>query len=140
MSHFGKKLLKTAFVLLLIGGSVTYVSTQSAADENARAALQTLETKTSHAADVVGAKTDVVRKHWDRFDVDGKIQTFQHKTRPLAQKVSSTVTPKTDPVFKAVEAGERRMSVPALLLILVFGGVFAFMGISGPSARLGGRY
>ena len=107
MSHFGKKLLKTAFVLLLIGGSVTYVSTQSTADANARAALQTVENKTSQAAVVVGAKTDVVRKLWDRLNVDEKVQAFQHKARPLAQKVSSKVTPKTDPVFKAVEAGER---------------------------------
>lgn len=139
MSHFGIKVLKTVFVLSLISGGVVYAA-NNAAHVNARSALQTVEVKSDAAANWVGGKTDVVRKKVQRLDIDRKIDTFQDKAHPLGQKITSTVGPKITPVFRAVEQGERRMSWPALLLILVFGSVFVLFGISGPTSRLGGRH
>lgn len=142
MARFGNKILKTVFVFTFICGSAAYAATQTqtTANTHAHSALQTLETKTTDAMGWVDSKTDIVRKKWQRAGIDSKIQAFQHKARPLGQKLSAKVSPKTEPVFKAVNEGERRMSVPAIFLILVFGGIFVLMGLSGPSSRLGGRH
>ncbi len=142
MSRFENKILKTVFVFTFICGSAAYAATQAqtTAHTNAHSVLQTLETKTTDAMSWVGSKTDIARKKWQRADIDSKVQAFQHKTRPLGQKLSAKISPKTEPIFKVVNEGEQRMSVPAIFLILVFGGIFVLMGLSGPSSRLGGRH
>ena len=139
MSHSKNALLKSVFVLSLIGCAVAFASTK-VNYQNTSAVLEKVEVTTAPVTKVASAVTDDVRKKVQRLDVDGKVTDLQHKTRPVGQKISATVGPKITPSMRAVKEGERRMSLPAILLMLVFGGVFALMGISGPASRLGGRH
>lgn len=139
MSHSKNSILKTALILALISGTVIFASKQ-ADSANARLALQNVETTSANVVGGVTDKTDVVRKSWQRLDVQDKISDLQHKTRPIGQKLAAEIGPKITPSVRAVKKGERRMSLPAMLLIFVFGGVFVFMGMSGPASKLGGHH
>lgn len=97
---------------------------------------KTAQTTAETGMRLISDKTDDARKTYDRLSVDRKIQDFQDKTKPIGQKITNVVSPRIGPSFQAVEAGERRMSWPALILVLVFGTVFVFMGRS----SVGGRY
>lgn len=137
MVHLRKKILKAALVLTLIGGGVILSQSHSS---KAISAVYTVE-ETSEAFVKQASETVApARKAIQRFDVPGKVRDAQHKTRPIGQKIQSSVTIDTIPGASAVTWVERYMSLPALLLILVFGGVFALLGVSGPSSRLGGRH
>ncbi len=139
MSHSKNAVLKTVVVLSLIGCAVGFAST-IVNYQNTSAVLEKFEVKTAPVTNVASAVTDDVRKKIQRLDVDSKVTDLQHKTKPIGQKISATMAPKVTPSMRAVKEGERRMSLPAILLILVFGGVFVFMGMSGPASRLGGRH
>jgi len=101
---------------------------------------QTIETQSEVLAGAVGQKVDPVRKGWQRFDAPSKVKNVQDKTRPIGKKIQSSMSGKTIPGADAAIWGERHMSLPAILLILVFGGVFALIGLSGPNSMLGGRH
>ena len=137
MSHLKKKIVKTVLVLGLITGGVMAINSTSF---DAKAATQTIETQSEVLAGAVGQKVDPVRKGWQRFDAPSKVKNVQDKTRPIGYKIQNSVSGKTVPGAKAVNWGERHMSLPAMLLVLVFGGVFLLMGMSGPTSRLGGRH
>ena len=137
MSHLKKKIVKTVLVLGLITGGVMAINSTSF---DAKAATQTIETQSEVLAGAVGQKVDPVRKGWQRFDAPSKVKNVQDKTRPIGQKIQNSVSGKTIPGANAAIWGERHMSLPAMLLVLVFGGVFLLMGMSGPTSRLGGRH
>ena len=137
MSHLKKKIVKTVLVLGLITGGVMAINSTSF---DAKAATQTIETQSEVLAGAVGQKVDPVRKGWQRFDAPSKVKNVQDKTRPIGYKIQNSVSGKTVPGANAVNWGERNMSLPAMLLVLVFGGVFLLMGMSGPTSRLGGRH
>lgn len=139
MSHSKNVLLKSVFVLSLIGCAAAFASTK-VNYQNTSAMLEKVETKTAPVTHAASAVSDDVRKTVQRLDVDGKVSDLQYNTRPIGQKISATIGPKITPSMKAVEEGERRMSLPAILLMLVFGGVFFLMGASGPASMLGGRH
>lgn len=137
MSHLKKKIVKTMVVLALITGSVMAINSTSF---DAKAATQTIETQSEVLAGAIGQKVDPVRKGWQRFDAPSKVKNVQDKTRPIGQKIQNSVSGKTVPGANAALWGERHMSLPAMLLVLIFGGVFLLMGMSGPTSRLGGRH
>ena len=137
MSHLKKKIVKTMVVLALITGSVMAINSTSF---DAKAATQTIETQSEVLAGAIGQKVDPVRKGWQRFDAPSKVKNAQDKTRPIGQKIQNSVSGKTVPGVNAALWGERHMSLPAMLLVLIFGGVFLLMGMSGPTSRLGGRH
>ena len=137
MSHLKKKIVKTVLVLGLITGGVMAINSTSF---DAKAATQTIETQSEVLAGAVGQKVDPVRKGWQRFDAPSKVKNVQDKTRPIGQKIQNSVSGKTIPGANAAIWGERHMSLPAMLLVLIFGGVFLLMGMSGPTSRLGGRH
>ena len=137
MSHLKKKIVKTVLVLGLITGGVMAINSTSF---DAKAATQTIETQSEVLAGAVGQKVDPVRKGWQRFDAPSKVKNVQDKTRPIGQKIQNSVSGKTVPGVNAALWGERHMSLPAMLLVLIFGGVFLLMGMSGPTSRLGGRH
>ena len=137
MSHLKKKIVKTVLVLGLITGGVMAINSTSF---DAKAATQTIETQSEVLAGAVGQKVDPVRKGWQRFDAPSKVKNVQDKTRPIGQKIQNSVSGKTIPGANAALWGERHMSLPAMLLVLIFGGIFLLMGMSGPTSRLGGRH
>ena len=137
MSHLKKKIVKTMVVLALITGSVMAINSTSF---DAKAATQTIETQSEVLAGAIGQKVDPVRKGWQRFDAPSKVKNVQDKTRPIGQKIQNSVSGKTIPGANAAIWGERHMSLPAMLLVLIFGGIFLLMGMSGPTSRLGGRH
>ena len=137
MSHLKKKIVKTVLVLGLITGGVMAINSTSF---DAKAATQTIETQSEVLAGAIGQKVDPVRKGWQRFDAPSKVKNVQDKTRPIGQKIQNSVSGKTVPGANAALWGERHMSLPAMLLVLIFGGVFLLMGMSGPTSRLGGRH
>ena len=137
MSHLKKKIVKTVLVLGLITGGVMAINSTSF---DAKAATQTIETQSEVLAGAVGQKVDPVRKGWQRFDAPSKVKNVQDKTRPIGQKIQNSMSGKTVPGSNAALWGERHMSLPAMLLVLIFGGIFLLMGMSGPTSRLGGRH
>ena len=137
MSHLKKKIVKTMVVLALITGSVMAINSTSF---DAKTATQTIETQSEVLAGAIGQKVDPVRKGWQRFDAPSKVKTVQDKTRPIGDKIQNSMSGKTIPGADAALWGEKHMSLPAILLMLVFGGIFALMGLSGPSSFLGGRH
>ena len=137
MVHLRKKILKTALVLTLIGSGVILSQSYSS---KAISAVHTVEETSEAFVKQAGETIAPARKAVQRFDAPGKVRDIQHKTRPIGQKIQSSVAINTVPGASAVTWADRSMSLPALLLILVFGGIFAFMGISGPSSHLGGRH
>ena len=137
MSHLKKKIVKTMVALALITGSVMAINSTSF---DAKTATQTIETQSEVLAGAIGQKVDPVRKGWQRFDVPSKVKTVQDKTRPIGDKIQNSMSGKTIPGADAALWGEKHMSLPAILLMLVFGGIFALMGLSGPSSFLGGRH
>jgi len=137
MSQLKKNVLKTMVMLALMTGGVMAASSTGF---DAKAATQTIETQSEVLAGAVGQKVDPVRKGWQRFDAPSKVKNVQDKTRPIGQKIQSSMSGKTIPGADAAIWGERHMSLPAILLILVFGGVFALIGLSGPNSMLGGRH
>jgi len=66
----------------------------------------------------------------ERVDLGSKVKDVQRKMRPAGNTI-------VRPVRKAARWVDNHMSVPALLLIFVFGGVFVLMGSSGASSRTG---
>jgi len=123
MTKLKKTLLKTILAVAVLGGaSMAYFAVKP--DVSPTAVLESVETKTAVVANAVGEKTDVVRKAWQRFDNKLRSKLGQHSV----------------PGQKAAIWGERNMSLPAILLILVFGGVFMLMKTSGPNSMLGGRH
>jgi len=137
MSHFKKSILKVALVMSVITGSVLWAQSQGL---DAQSTVQNIETKSEAVATMVGEKVEPARKALDRFDVGAKVQDIQHKTRPIGQKIDAAVSIDSVPGAKAAIWAERHMSLPALLLMLVFGGIVAIMGMSGPNSHLGGRH
>jgi len=123
MSQLKTKVLKTALILSVITGSVMLVKSQDFDAVSAtHTATQTIETKSENLAVLVGDTVDPVRKSWQRFDADAKVRKIQHKTRPIGQKIQSSVNIDNVPGVKAVTWSEHHMSLPAILLFLVFGG------------------
>ena len=137
MSHLKKKIVKTMVVLALITGSVMAINSTSF---DAKTATRTIETQSEVLAGAIGQKVDPVRKGWQRFDAPSKVKTVQDKTRPIGDKIQNSMSGKTIPGADAALWGEKHMSLPAILLMLVFGGIFALMGLSGASSFLGGRH
>ena len=137
MSHLKKKIVKMVLVLGIITGSVMAINSTSF---DAKTATQTIETQSEVLAGAIGQKVDPVRKGWQRFDAPSKVKTVQDKTRPIGDKIQNSMSGKTIPGADAAIWGEKHMSLPAILLMLVFGGIFALMGLSGPSSFLGGRH
>ena len=137
MSHLKKKIVKMVLVLALITGSVMAINSTSF---DAKTATRTIETQSEVLAGAIGQKVDPVRKGWQRFDAPSKVKTVQDKTRPIGDKIQNSMSGKTIPGADAAIWGEKHMSLPAILLMLVFGGIFALMGLSGPSSFLGGRH
>ena len=137
MSHLKKKIVKMVLVLGIITGSVMAINSTSF---DAKTATQTIETQSEVLAGAIGQKVDPVRKGWQRFDAPSKVKTVQDKTRPIGDKIQNSMSGKTIPGADAALWGEKHMSLPAILLMLVFGGIFALMGLSGPSSFLGGRH
>ena len=135
------KIFKTALILTFIAGGVILTKPQKT---DAISALQSFEAQAKLAANWTGEKTDTARKAWQRLDasakVKAKVSDVQHTARPIGHKLQSSVTVNTIPGAKTLTWIERYMSLPAFFLILVFGGVLAFMSVSGPSSRLGGRH
>ncbi len=139
MTKLKKTLLKTILAVAVLGGaSMAYFAVKP--DVSPTAVLESVETKTAVVANAVGEKTDVVRKAWQRFDLESKVKTVQDKSRPAGNKLRSKLGQHSVPGQKAAIWGERNMSLPAILLILVFGGVFMLMKTSGPNSMLGGRH
>lgn len=96
----------------------------------------------NHVVETVVTSTDGTRKVLQQMDLQGKVDDFQDKvgdlqdrTRPIGHKISSAVAPRISPSLQAVEKGERRMSWPALILVLVFGTVFVLLGKFSTSGR-----
>ena len=137
MSHLKKKIVKMVLVLGIITGGVMAINSTSF---DAKAATRTIETQSEVLAGAIGQKVDPVRKGWQRFDAPSKVKTVQDKTRPIGDKIQNSMSGKTIPGAHAALWGEKHMSLPAILLMLVFGGIFALMGLSGPSSFLGGRH
>ena len=137
MSHLKKKIVKMVLVLGILTGGVMAINSTSF---DAKAATQTIETQSEVLAGAIGQKVDPVRKGWQRFDAPSKVKTVQDKTRPIGDKIQNSMSGKTIPGADAALWGEKHMSLPAILLMLVFGGIFALMGLSGPSSFLGGRH
>ena len=137
MSHLKKKIVKMVLVLGIITGGVMAINSTSF---DAKAATRTIETQSEVLAGAIGQKVDPVRKGWQRFDAPSKVKTVQDKTRPIGDKIQNSMSGKTIPGADAAIWGEKHMSLPAILLMLVFGGIFALMGLSGPSSFLGGRH
>ena len=137
MSHLKKKIVKMVLVLGIITGGVMAINSTSF---DAKAATRTIETQSEVLAGAIGQKVDPVRKGWQRFDAPAKVKTVQDKTRPIGDKIQNSMSGKTIPGADAALWGEKHMSLPAILLMLVFGGIFALMGLSGPSSFLGGRH
>lgn len=137
MSHLKKKIVKMVLVLGIITGGVMAINSTSF---DAKAATRTIETQSEVLAGAIGQKVDPVRKGWQRFDAPSKVKTVQDKTRPIGDKIQNSMSGKTIPGADAALWGEKHMSLPAILLMLVFGGIFALMGLSGPSSFLGGRH
>jgi len=135
MSYFRKNILNVAVVMALITGSVLAVK-----NFDAVSVVEAVEAKSVAAATMIGETVDPVRKKWQQMDIDGKIVDIQHKTRPIGHKIEAKFSPDNIPGANAALWGERNMSLPAMLLILVFGGIFAFMSLAGPSSMLGGRH
>ena len=140
MSHLKKKIVKTVLVLGLITGGVLAINSTSFNAKAATQTIQTIETQSEVLAGAVGQKVDPVRKGWQRFDAPSKVKNVQDKTRPIGQKIQNSMSGKTVPGSNAALWGERHMSLPAMLLVLIFGGIFLLMGMSGPTSRLGGRH
>lgn len=137
MSHLKKKIVKMVLVLGIITGGVMAINSTSF---DAKAATRTIETQSEVLAGAIGQKVDPVRKGWQRFDAPSKVKTVQDKTRPIGDKIQNSMSGKTIPGADAALWSEKHMSLPAILLMLVFGGIFALMGLSGPSSFLGGRH
>ena len=137
MAHLKSKILTMSLVMAVIAGGTMFASTQNI---NAVKAVHTVEAQSAAIAHVTGEKIDPARKAIQRFDASGKLKNVQYKTRPLGQKIQSSIKIDTVPGANAVTWAERYMSLPAILLILIFGGVFAFMGMAGPTSRLGGHH
>lgn len=81
-----------------------------------------------------------VRRAWQRFDLKSSITKFQSSVRPMGNKIRTKFNSAAKPGEKAVIWGEHNMSLPAIILILVFGLVFLLMGLARPSARTGGHH
>jgi len=77
---------------------------------------------------------------WNELDLKTSVKTLQVKTRPIGQNIKAMFSSETNPAVKTVSWGDRHMSIPAILLMLVFGGVFLLMGLASPMSRLGGRH
>jgi hypothetical protein len=88
----------------------------------------------------VSATSASIRDKWNNLDIKSSVRDLQDKARPMGHKIRGLFSGKANPVTKTVAWGEKNMSVPAMLLILVFGALFLLMGLSGPTSRLGGRH
>ncbi len=88
----------------------------------------------------VSATSGSIRDKWNNLDLKSSVRDLQGKARPMGNKIKRFFSRTTNPATQTVAWSEKNMSIPAMLLILVFGAIFLLMGLSGPTSRLGGRH
>jgi len=81
-----------------------------------------------------------LRNKWKNHNLKSTIKNLQVKARPIGTKIKSIFSSTSNPATKTISWGEPHMSIPAMILILVFGGVFLLIGLARPTSRLGGRH
>ena len=142
MSNFKKQILKPVLVLALIWGGVSMLQARGV---DGHAMLQTIETQSHATASLVEEKAEPVLELAGKFDenvqnLNNKAKEIQSNLQPQGYIVKRVVVDKASPAIKVATWADRSMSLPAILLILVFGGVFFFLGFSGPNSYLGNRH
>lgn len=142
MSNFKKQILKPVLVLALIWGGVSMLQSRGV---DGHAMLETIETQSHATASFVGEKSEPAIELAGKFDenvqnLNNKAKEVKANFQPQGYIVKRVVADKASPVIKAATWADHTMSLPAILLILVFGGVFFLLGISGPNSYLGNRH
>lgn len=125
----------SAFVGVL--GAIAFLGFEYIKTRDSAHVVNTVKTTAEASARLASDKGSEARRAWQKFDLDRKVGDLQDKTRPVGRKITQVVGPKLSPSLQAVEKGERRMSLPALILIFVFGSIFVLMG---KFSANGGRY
>lgn len=142
MSNFKKQILKPLLVLGFISVGVTTLQSRGV---DGHAMLETIETQSHATASFVGEKSEPVYELAGKVDenvksLNNKAKEFQSNLQPQGYIVKQVVADKASPVIKAATWADHTMSLPAILLMLVFAGVFFLLGVSGPSSHLGGHH
>ena len=151
MSHFKTTALKTALTTLLAFGALAPLSAQAAEPAPAATVEVTLIEKShmlyERSVDMAETsqqwtrdKRDSASTAWKNLGVKHKVQEIQSDFRPLGDTIKSSVSGVSMPGKKAAIWTDRKMSLPAILLILVFGGAFAFLTFASPESRTGGHH
>ena len=121
------KPIRTAALIGVIG-SIGFLGYEYHRTRDAAHVVDTVKITAETSAHWTAEQTDEARKAWQKLNVERKVDDLQDKARPVGRKISSVVGHTIGPSLKPVEAGERRMSGPAMILIFVFGAVFLLLG------------
>ena len=140
MFNMKHTIVKTIVIIAMMGGSaMPAFAASSASDTSIETTLLTEKAKFDKKRHKV--KTSVRKtQSWTRKQVgnaqdsyhavNNKVENFQDKVLPYGAKIKAAASPSKIPGFKKLRWTTENMSIPAILFIMLFGGVIALLGSS----------
>lgn len=115
-------------------GATAFLGYEYIKTEDRAHIVETVKTATEAGAQWTSEQTEEGRKAWQKLDIERKVDDLQDKAKPVGRKITKIVDPNL-PSYGASGDNKSQMSLPALILIFVFGSVFVLMGRFSSSGR-----
>ena len=122
----------SAFAVVL--GATAFLGYEYVKTKDSAHVVETFKTATEAGSQWTSEQADEGRKAWQKLDIERKVDDLQDKAKPVGRKITRAIDPNL-PSFGDTGDGKPRMSMPALILIFVFGSVFVIMGRFSSSGR-----